>query len=148
MLYLHPWQLLISEPEVAQVATNPVSFAVSLFACFWSVIVTQCSDSMFYMFQNDHKISLATICQHGEILHNYGHIPCPAHLVTHCFFSFVTHLFCNWQFTPVRSLHLFLSCPHPHTLWQLPALFSLSVCCLYPWLLLQFCLFILFLDPT
>ena len=71
MLYIHSWQLLILEPEVARVATNRVSFAMSLFASFWSVIVTQCSDPMFYTFQNDHKISLATICQHTEVLRNY-----------------------------------------------------------------------------
>ena len=121
-LYWHPRQLLTLEPKLAQVATNPVSFAGSLSACFWSVIVTQCSDSMFYMFQNDHKISLQPSVSTRRYYVITDTFPVRFILVTHCFLSFVTHVFCNWQFMPVQSpspasllpssLHTLVSPPH------------------------------------
>ena len=114
MLHSHSWPLLILEPEVARVAANPASFAVSLFASFSSVSAAQCSDSMFYTFQNDHKISLPTICQHTEILHNYWlHSLSISFSWLTAFVSlwltyFVTDSWCQFSL-----LHLFLFCPHP-----------------------------------
>ena len=132
-------------PLLPLIITNLISFSMSLFVCFWSIIDLQhyvssgCTVQWFNI--SIHFKMIATINLLSVIIQIYyifiDYIP---HTV---YFIPMTHLFCNWKFVPLNLPHLFLSSPHLFPLWKPP------VCSLYIWLCFVMSLHLFcYLDST
>ena len=80
-------------------------------------------------------ISLVTICQHTNTLHNsWWYSP-------HCTLHPLTHLFCNWKFVLLNLPHLFISSPNPTPFCLFSVSMSLFLFC-------YVCPLFCFLDST
>ena len=134
---LHPIPI---PPPPLLVTTNLISFSVTLFACFGSIIdlqhllvpVAQYNDSIIlYMFKMITMIILVTVCHHTKILYIYW---LSSHTV---YFIPMTHSFCNWKFVTLTLPHLFLSFPSSGYLF-VPCIYNYgSVLCLFIYFVLE-----------
>ena len=101
---------------------NLISFPVSLFVCFWNIIdlcqflLHNIVIQYFYTFQND----LYNKSSYG--MSPYKGVTQLLTIFPTLYISYLWHLFCNGKFVPLNLPHIFLSSPHPASLWQPPVL--------------------------